>query len=181
MNIIQTTTIQEIRQIHLDDDGTFPNSTLPVLFYKAALYIPALFPAAHVKNLFESHGWSNSWDSGIFEFHHYHSITHEVLGIYSGETTLQLGGDNGVKLQIQKGDVIVIPAGVAHKNLRQENDISCVGAYPEGMDYDMNYGKAGERPATDHNIHKLPLPKTDPVYGDGGLVQIWGEQHRNIH
>ena len=164
-----TTTNQEIQQIHLTDDGTFPNSPLPLLF-----------PAKHVTDLFESHNWSNSWDDGIFEYHHYHSITHEVLGIYSGETTVQLGGEHGEKIKIQKGDVLVIPAGVAHKNLGKENDIGCVGAYPDGRDYDMNYGKPGERPGTDHNIHHVPLPKTDPVYGEGGLMHIWDEQHRHV-
>jgi uncharacterized protein YjlB len=148
--------------------------------YKGVLNIPLLFPAKHVKDLFESHNWWNSWDSGIFEYHHYHSITHEVLGIYSGATTLQLGGEHGVKIKIQKGDVLVIPAGVAHKNLGKEDDVGCIGAYPDGRDYDMNYGKPGERPGTDHKIHHVPLPKTNPVYGQGGLTQVWNDQHRHV-
>lgn len=171
---------KEIEQIHLADDGTFPNSPLPALLYKGVLDIPVLFPAKHVKDLFESHNWKNSWDAGIFEYHHYHSVTHEVLGVYSGEAIIQLGGEQGEKIKIQKGDVLVIPAGVAHKNLGKENDVGCVGAYPDGRDYDMNYGKPGERPRTDHNIHKVPLPKTDPVYGEGGLTEIWDEQQRHV-
>lgn len=167
------TTKQEIQQIHLEDDGTFPNSPLPALLYKGVLDIPASLPAKYVKDLFESHDWSNTWDYGIFEYHHYHSITHEVLGIYSGETMLQLGGEHGEEIKIQKGDVLVIPAGVAHKNLGKQNDVGCIGAYPNGRDYDMNYGKPGERPGTDHNIHGVPLPQTDPVYGTGGLLHIW--------
>src|ERR1700749_4869793 len=102
-----------IEQIVLQDDGIFPNSRLPVLHYKGVLDIPLLFPATHVQHLFEENGWSNSWDAGIFEYHHYHSITHEVLGIYSGSTTIQLGGEQGQKLTIEKGDVVIIPAGVS--------------------------------------------------------------------
>src|SRR3954469_8232421 len=114
----------------LKDDGIFPNSDLPVLFYKNVLDLPAVFPGTFVENLFRENNWRNSWKSGIFEYHHYHSITHEVIGCYKGKTTLQLGGENGVTLTVEKGDVLIIPAGVAHKNLGKEDDIACVGAYP---------------------------------------------------
>jgi uncharacterized protein YjlB len=171
---------KSIEQIKLYDDGIFPNSPLPALLYKGVLDIPLVFPAKHVKDLFESHGWSNTWDYGIFTYHHYHSTTHEVLGIYKGETTLQLGGENGAKVKIEKGDVLVIPAGVAHKNLGDENDVGCIGAYPNGRDYDMNYGNPDERPQTDHNIKQVPLPATDPVYGTQGLIKIWDDPHKHI-
>jgi uncharacterized protein YjlB len=164
---------EEIQQFVLPDDGRFPNSKLPVLLYKGVLDIPFLFPAVYVKNLFEKNNWYNAWDYGIFEYHHYHSITHEVLGVYKRKTTLLLGGENGIKINIEKGDVLVIPAGVAHKNLGKENDVKVIGAYPNGKDYDMNYGKPGERPRTDQNIAAVPIPSTDPVSGFGGLTEIW--------
>ena len=162
-----------VEKFYLKGDNRFPSSNLPVLFYKGVLDIPFLFPAAHVKNVFKSNNWSNAWESGIFKYHHYHSITHEVLGVYKGKTTLQLGGPKGIKLDIQKGDVLVIPAGVAHKNLGEEEDVKCVGAYPNGMDYDMNYGKPGERPQADKNIKAVPVPLTDPVGDDEGLRKLW--------
>jgi uncharacterized protein YjlB len=163
-----------IQEIQVGDDGTFPGNRLPALFYKAVLDIPVFFPARHVKNIFEDNGWTNSWDAGIFTYHHYHSVTHEVLGIYSGKATIQLGGDDGPKLLLEKGDVLVIPAGVAHKNLDEENAVGVIGAYPDGRDYDMNYGKPGERPQTDENISQLPLPETDPLSGiDGELTRRW--------
>jgi len=38
----------------------------------------------------------------------------------------------------------------------------------------MNYGKPGERPATDNNIRKLPVPSTDPLFGKAsGVPKIW--------
>ena len=169
-------TAEKTQMINLKDDGTFPNSELPVLFYKGALDVPFLFPANYVKKLFEDNGWSNAWDDGIFEYHHYHSITHEVVGIYEGETVLQLGGEKGKKLKVEKGDVLIIPAGVAHKNLKEDDDIQCIGAYPGGMDYDMNYGAEGERPCADKNIKKVPLPESDPIFGKtGGLMEIWAK------
>jgi uncharacterized protein YjlB len=50
-----------------------------------------------------------------------------------------------------------------------------VGAYPKGQEnYDMNYGKEGERPQTDKNIANVPRPDTDPVYGsEGPLLKKW--------
>jgi uncharacterized protein YjlB len=165
---------EKIQVIYLKDDGTFPNSHLPVLFYKGALDVPFLFPANYVKKLFEDNNWTNAWDDGVFEYHHYHSITHEALGVYEGETVLQLGGEKGKKLKVEKGDVLIIPAGVAHKNLNEDDDIQCIGAYPNGMDYDMNYGKQSERPQADENIKNIPLPTSDPVFGkNSGLLEEW--------
>lgn len=158
----------------LEDNGTFPNSHLPVLLYKGVLDLPPLFPAAHIENLFKSNNWTNSWKNGIYTYQHYHSNTHEVIGVYKGEATIQLGGDKGTKVRIEKGDVLIIPAGVAHRNLDDENAVSCVGAYPDGISYDMNYGQAGERPATDENIRQVPLPERDPVLGlRGGTSRYW--------
>ena len=123
------------------NDGIFPNNTLPILYYPKALEVPALFPAAQVKKLFRKNRWSNNRKQGIYTYHHYHSTTHEVLGLIKGETLLQLGGENGITLFVEKGDVLVIPAGVAHMNLGNENDFTCVGGYPDGREYDMKYGK----------------------------------------
>jgi uncharacterized protein YjlB len=163
-----------VEQYVLADDGTFPNSSLPVLVYRGVLSLPRLFAAAYLKQLFKKNGWSNSWNYGIYEYNHYHSITHEVLGVHKGETTLQLGGKKGEKVKIRRGDVVIIPAGVAHQNLGEQDDVKCVGAYPQGMDYDINYGNVGERPQTDRNIARVPIPGKDPVFGKkGGLVKFW--------
>jgi uncharacterized protein YjlB len=166
--------MQQPETIILVDDGIFPNSEFPVLLYRRAVSVPLLFPARAFKRLFQSNNWTNTWKNGIFTFHHYHSNTHEVLGVYKGRTKLQLGGDNGVEITVSKGDVIVIPAGVAHRNLGKETQVMCVGAYPEGRSYDMHVGKTGERPQADQNIFLVPIPKTDPVQGRrGSLVRIW--------
>lgn len=163
-----------IETYYLKDDGVFPNSILPVLLYKGILDLPIILPSNYITKLFKQNNWSNSWKNGIFEYHHYHSVTHEVLGVYKGVTTLQLGGEKGIKIKIEKGDVLIIPAGVAHKNLGKQNKIKCVGAYPGGKDYDMNYGKEGERPQTDENIKHLSLPQQDPVFGlQGGIKTYW--------
>jgi uncharacterized protein YjlB len=107
---------------------------------------------------------------------HYHSTTHEVLGFFSGTTALHLGGAHGYNINVRIGDVLIISAGVAHKNLGKEHQIKCIGAYPDGRDYDINTGMTGERPRTDHNILALPLPAEDPIYGaEKGLPKIWAQ------
>jgi uncharacterized protein YjlB len=164
-----------IQKFYFRDDGTFPNSNLPVLYYPSVLKVPFFFAAAHVKKLFALNDWTNSWKAGVFTFHHYHSTAHEVMAVIRGETRLQLGGErNGMVVQVKKGDVLILPAGTAHKNLGNENDVVCIGAYPQGRDYDMNYGKPGERPGTDANIKALPRPARDPLFGKGnGVPHFW--------
>jgi uncharacterized protein YjlB len=161
-------------QYFVKDDGIFPNNHLPILYYPGVLALPNLFPAHHIKKRFQENNWKNNWKQGIYTYHHYHSTTHEVLGVCKGETLLLLGGEYGITIFIQAGDVLIIPAGVAHMNLGKENDVTCIGGYPDGRDYDMNCGNEDERPRVDHNIASLPLPETDPVFGKrGGLLEIW--------
>lgn len=162
------------QQYFLSDNGTFPNSHLPVLLYKNILRLPLLFPALAIKRLFSRNGWTNNWRNGIYTYNHYHSVTHEAMAVCKGDTTLQLGGEEGTLVSISKGDVIIIPAGVAHKNIGEEQDVICVGGYPGGKDFDMNYGREGERPQTDSIIAAVPLPSTDPILGENkGLAAIW--------
>jgi uncharacterized protein YjlB len=159
----------------LDDDGTFPNSRLPALVYPGAVALAAREPARAFEELFARNGWGgSSWRNGLYTFHHYHSTAHEVLGVFSGRVRVQLGGERGVAVTLSAGDVAVIPAGVAHKNVAQSGDFRIVGAYPEGTSPDMQYGRRGERPGTDRTIAALALPAGDPVEGPRGtLIKLW--------
>ena len=157
----------------LSDDGTFPNNArLPLLVYLQTLKLPPRDPAAMVEDLFAANGWRGSWRNGIYDFHHYHSTAHEVLGVYRGWAEVRLGGKNGITLTVRRGDVVIIPAGVAHKNLGASSDFRVVGAYPAGQSPDMCYGKAGERPRADERIAAVSLPGQDPVYGAGGPMKV---------
>ena len=159
---------------HLSDDGRFPNSPLPVLVYEAAVE-PATHDLAHgFESLFKDHGWTPSWRDGIYPRHHYHSTAHEALGVFRGSARVQLGGDSGIVVAVKAGDVLVIPAGVAHRRVDATKDFACVGAYPEGTAPDSLYGKPNERPAADRNIEALALPHADPVEGKSGpLASVW--------
>jgi uncharacterized protein YjlB len=161
----------------LKDAGTIPNSRLPVLIYQGALDLPKNDPASAIEALIHANQWGDDWRNGIFTYHHYHSTAHEALLVFSGSAKVQLGGESGVIDTISAGDVIIIPAGVGHKNLGASSDFHVVGAYPPQQRVDMNYGKPGERPRTDENIARVSLPATDPVFGKTGpLVDHWRPQ-----
>ena len=162
----------------LGDDGTFPNNeTLPVLIYRGAFDAAAYSSGDDIERTFRQNRWGATWQNGIYSYHHYHSTAHEVLGVARGTATVRLGGDSGIAIDLAPGDVVVLPAGVAHKNEGSSADFLVVGAYPLGQEYDMNYGKPEERPAADRNIEATPLPETDPVHGSAGpVLERWGKR-----
>jgi uncharacterized protein YjlB len=159
----------------LPDDGTYPNNAaLPLLLYQAAVRLPQADPAALCEALFHANHWGGSWRNGVYGFHHYHSTAHEVLGVYRGSARVQLGGEDGPVFEIHPGDVVIIPAGVAHKNLGTTGGFGVVGAYPRGQRPDMKDGRPGERPRADRAIARVALPSADPVYGpQGPLSEHW--------
>ncbi len=159
----------------LGDDGRIPNNpTLPLLVYSAALHVTGSKTAAACERVFSENNWGSSWRNGIYAFHHYHSTAHEVLAIARGSARVHFGGENGPRIDVQAGDVVVIPAGVGHKNLGSSGDLLVVGAYPRGQRWDLCRGEASERPWALENIARVPLPLTDPVYGGRGpLVTHW--------
>ncbi len=160
-------------QLFFEDDGKIPNSKLPLLVYRQAFEGQNEAGASWLERRFESNNWAKSWRNGVYPFHHYHSTSHEVLGVYSGKALLQLGGEQGQKVEVRAGDILIIPAGVGHKNLGSEN-LGVVGAYPNGRSWDLLRGNAGERPQADQNIAAVPVPTSDPLLGkEGGLTQFW--------
>jgi uncharacterized protein YjlB len=155
------------------DDGKIPNSKFPLLVYRNAFEARGTDGAAWLEQKFAANNWTNSWRNGVYPFHHYHSTSHEVLGVYSGSALLHLGGEQGQKVEVRAGDILIIPAGVGHKNLNSDG-LGIVGAYPDGREWDVNKGLPGERPQTDRNIAALPVPGTDPLWGkEKGLTKIW--------
>src|SRR6266705_71631 len=161
-------------QFSFKDDGIFPNSVMPLLFYQEALITEAKDPASIFEQRFAKNDWTNSWRNGVYSFPHYHSTTHEALGVYCGAATLRLSGERSSDVKVYAGDVIVIPAGVPHQKISASEDFAVVGAYPDGREWDLLRGLPGERPKSDHNIAALPIPDNDPIYGaDGPLRQIW--------
>jgi len=169
-----TQQVVQPEKFRFKDDGVFPNSVLPLLVYRKALTGDGQDPASLLEERFADNDWCNSWRNGVYSFAHYHSTTHEILGVYCGVATLRLGGEHGRNLDVYSGDIIVIPAGVAHQKLDASPEFAVVGAYPDGRDWDLLRGLPGERPKSDRTIAALPIPDYDPIYGaEGPLRQIW--------
>jgi uncharacterized protein YjlB len=156
------------------DDGVIPNSKYPLLHYQQVFSAKGSAGASWMEEHFAKNKWTNSWRNGVYSFHHYHSTSHEVLGVYSGSALLHLGGEKGAKVKVEAGDIIIIPAGVGHKNLGSSSDFGVVGAYPNGRSWDVMKGEPGDRPKADERIAALLIPEFDPFSGkQEGLIKLW--------
>ena len=158
------------------DDGDIPNSRYPLIVYSGAIDPRAGDPAVAFETLFRGNRWGNGWRSVVFPFHHYHSNTHEALGIATGEVTLRMGGEAGGKTIVAKaGDALLIPAGVGHKRLSPPEGLLVVGAYPPGAPpFDLLREGAEDTDRIRKRIAAVAFPATDPVGGEGGPVfDLW--------
>lgn len=165
----------KMETLKLEENGNFPNNPkLPVLVYKNVFDLSGGDPASTIEKVFAENNWGGSWRDGIYTFQHYHSTAHEALGIYGGWAEVQLGGPGNKPVRVEKGDLVVLPAGTAHKKINSGDGFAVVGAYPDGQTWDMNYGKDGELPKTKQNIANVALPTKDPVYGKNGkMFEYW--------
>jgi uncharacterized protein YjlB len=139
----------------------------PVLVYRGVE--AALGGPDHVRDVFARNGWVGSWMDGVFDFHHFHSTSHEVLAVVAGSATLELGGPQGEPFDLLAGDVVVLPAGTGHRRATARHGFTVVGAYPAGQeDYDLLRGDdPAELEAARARIAALPAPPQDPVGGAG--------------
>lgn len=162
-----------MKELYLADDGSIPNNPyFPLLIYKNAME-----EKDDPTQILAQNHWANAWCNGVFPYHHYHSNSHEVLIVVGGSALLQMGGKNGQQIETERGDVLILPAGTGHKLLQKAAGFSVIGAYPNGQDFDICYGKKEERPEKLNNIKKVGLPEYDPIYGGKGkLFSYWQNQ-----
>jgi uncharacterized protein YjlB len=154
-----------------EDDGGIPNSLLPVVVYHD---VDGAAEASACEDMFAANGWRGAWRDGIYPFHHFHSTAHEVLGIVAGSASVALGGPGGRTFHVRRGDVLVLPAGTGHRNAGSSDDLLVIGAYPDGMSWDLRRGDPAEHDDVVANIRAVPLPSADPVEGqDGPLTELW--------
>ncbi|KAL0941378.1 uncharacterized protein CTRU02_204141 [Colletotrichum truncatum] len=152
--------------------GLLPNTSIqnkPLMIYHSAFRSPSA-------SSIESHlsyidVVEPQWRYTMYSTSHFHSTSHEVLCISNGRAKLCFGGEDNegrVEPLVEKGDVVVVPAGVAHRLLEDiEGNFEMVGSYPKGCHWDMCYGKKGEESKVE-SISKLGWFTKDPVYGENG-------------
>jgi uncharacterized protein YjlB len=158
------------------DDGTVPNNPeLPFVVYRKAIEVAgSKDPAAAIERAFAQNGWGDAWRNGIYSFTHFHSKIHEVLGVARGRARVRFGGKSGQELDIEAGDVAVLPDGTGHQRLSASADFLIVGAYPAQGIYDLCRATPAERDRGLKTIQAVPKPDADPVYGKTGpLLSLW--------
>jgi uncharacterized protein YjlB len=158
------------------DDGETPNNPrFPFVRYRSPVNLnSAADPAALFEVLFAANGWKPAWRNGIYNYNHFHTGTHEVLGIARGHARIRFGGKKGRLIEVRAGDVVVHPAGVGHRRLSASKDLLVVGAYPKDGHYDEPRPNEIDQKKARENVANVGLPESDPVYGvDGPLIKIW--------
>lgn len=146
--------------------GLLPNSRFPLLVHRGG--VPGGGEAAVLERL-RANGWYNNWKwPGIYVYPHFHSTTHECLGVATGWMEVELFGRGGTRVRVEAGDFIVMPAGVSHMMTGQSDDILMVGGYPEGREWDNmqeEHLTVDSFRAAAKRIMMLPIPARDPVTG----------------
>ena len=96
----------------LHANGWLPNNErLAVEVYRGVVRAEGEKAAQAFETLFADHDWPPRWRDTIFDYHHYHSTTHEALGVFAGFATLALGGPGGRIIEVQAGDALLPPVG----------------------------------------------------------------------
>ena len=136
------------------------------------------------------------------------------MAVLSGTATIRFGSadhedeSGGLYLRAEKGDIFVIPAGIAHKTHNPDPEMelkfltpggghgvwaedtreklanielsgfTMIGAYPVGSNWD--WGKAGDHVGDYKSVWEVPVPEKDPVLGSSprGLRGLWKTTER---
>ncbi len=158
-------------QLHLKPNGWMPNNSLPVLLYRSALPTSTNL-ADTMERLFTANEWPPQWRNGVYDFHHYHSTAHEVLGFAAGHADLVLGGEGGAPVTVHAGDVLVLPAGTGHCRITASDDFLVIGAYPANEHWDIC--RTAPSPEVLERMRHVRFPASDPLTGtSGALPKLW--------
>ena len=117
------------------------------------------------------------WTYTMYSQTHFHSTTNEVLAVVAGRARLCFGGENNPERfepTVQRGDLIIVPAGVGHRLLDDvgRESFKMVGSYPHQKQWDMCYGQPGEEERV-NGIRNVEWFHQDPLYGaDGPALHV---------
>lgn len=154
----------------LGPNGWVPNNPAStVLLYRAVL--PA-GGAEAIEAVLCKHGWPPDWRDRVYTYHHYHSTAHEALGCVAGTARLMLDGGGGRKMTIGASDLLVLLAGIGHRQISASDDFLLVGGHRQRQNRDICCESADA--AKRARITAVPLPRCDPAVGQyGPLTRLW--------
>ena len=148
------------------------NAHLPVILYRDVLQGDGDRLASAFEAMFKRNGWPPKWRNGIFDYHHFHSSAHEVLGIAAGAADVIVGGPGGRVVHLEAGDVLLLPAGTGHCLESSSGPLNVIGAYPPGQQWDIRRDALTDRERAAMEV--LSFPHGDPVCGTKGpLIDNW--------
>ncbi|KAF2860753.1 hypothetical protein K470DRAFT_257540 [Piedraia hortae CBS 480.64] len=118
--------------------GNTPNTSIkhkPLLIYHTAF--PPTTGSIEIEHHLHTIGEVESqWRRTMYSTSHFHTTSHEVLAVSSGASRLLFGHEDiseRVEACVERGDVIVIPAGVAHLLVEDEVGLIWWGSIPRGV------------------------------------------------
>src|SRR4029434_4846041 len=88
-------------KLHFPKGDDVPNSNLPALLFLSVLPPKASDKGCRFRQAFEKNGWVGLWTDTIYDYTHFHSNAHEVLGIAEGKVTVLLGGEKGRQFRLK--------------------------------------------------------------------------------
>ncbi|NYZ62150.1 cupin domain-containing protein [Luteimonas deserti] len=145
-------------------DGVPNHPRLPLRIYRRIMTAEGrAFDARAFERRFDHHRWPPDWRGGVYDYHHYHTTAHEVLGVSRGAASLELGGPAGIRIDVEAGDALLLPAGTGHRCVEAGADFQVVGAYPQGQHWDIV--RTPPDAAIRARILAVPDPDHDPVTG----------------
>lgn len=212
----------EITTYNIKPTKLIPNSSKPLLLYKNCFTENGKVSASLAYDTFASNGWDAQWVTtyGHYQRSHYHPATHEAMVVLSGPGTIRWGvadldddpqkhtygtayEEGGVEVEVNPGDVFVIPAGVTHKSFNpvatQSDAVCLTGGGNHSIDaedpgkmvgglkvggftmmgayprgFDWGWSEGGEHVGRFEEVWSVENAKSDPVLGNkGGITQYW--------
>ncbi|KAH8883206.1 hypothetical protein GQ53DRAFT_830900 [Thozetella sp. PMI_491] len=175
--------LSEPEHYFVGDTPYVPGSELPVVVYRGAL--------KHCQNeeeiriyLESNGGWvrGGAWNAWFKS--HYHPNVHECYGVATGSSELSIGrgplDDHSAEqlIRLNKGDVMIIPAGVSHCSSTATEDYRFIVFFPkEDPKWISVWCQTDEDTAENkQRALQVPLPSTDPLEGPNGyLIREWSK------
>lgn len=155
-------------QWYMQPDGWVPNNPyLPVVHFRSTKQILGSDPNL-IPDLTKA-GWSSQWISKPFSYQHFHSSSHAIFVVSSGNGLLQVGGDAGKTVHAIAGDMLFLPAGTGQRLIKSSDDFQVIACYPNGRAWDVC--RSAVNPATmQKTSYKMINKRTHNLFTGLGAV-----------